>query len=131
MGFGKSLKKVAKSVKNVVKNPVGTITGAAAGAGTGFLVGGPVGAAVGAGIGAAGAATVQGASEYERISKVQDAEKEQRKADLVAKNTRQYGWGSMAEVVEARRKKQQQLAESGEGQATGLASLIGKGKTLG
>lgn len=56
---------------------------------------------------------------------------EQRQADLVEENTRKYGFGSLSELAEARRKKQQQLAERGEGQATGLSSLIGKGKTLG
>ena len=78
----------------------------------------------------------QAAKKAEAAAKQQQAQMEkeraeQRQADLIAENTRQYGWGSMVEVVEARRKKQQQLAERGEGQATGLSSLIGKGKTLG
>lgn len=83
---------------------------------------------------ATGGASLAATADAGRRTQNQMESKEraaQQQADLVAENTRKYGWGSMAEVVEARRKKQQQLDERGEGRVTGLSGLIGKGKTLG
>lgn len=123
MGFLKAIKKAVKQVvggaKTVLKDPL-SINGLEAATGIAYAP------ATG------GRSLVATADAGRRVQNQAEKEREaQRQADLVAENTRQYGWGSMAEVVEARRKKQKQLEESGEGQATGLSSLIGKGKTLG
>jgi hypothetical protein len=124
MGFKKAIKKAVKQVtggvKKFVSDPLSK-EGLEAGAGIALAP------ATG------GASLAATADAGRRVQNQMESEERaaQQQADLVAENTRQYGWGSMAEVVEARRKKQKQLEERGEGQATGLASLIGKGKTLG
>ena len=128
MGFG--LKKIVKSIKKAGKQVVGGVKTFASDPFS------KEGLEAGAGIALApatgGASLAATADAGRRVQNQMEKERaEQRQADLIAENTRQYGWGSMVEVVEARRKKQQQLAERGEGQATGLSSLIGKGKTLG
>ena len=124
MGLKKAIKKAVKHVtggiKTAIENPT-SMKGLEAA--TGVVLAAPTG-------GASLEATAEVGNRAENKAIKEEAEM-QRQADLVAENTRQYGWGSMAEVVEARRKKQQQLAERGERQATGLSSLIGRGKTLG
>ena len=130
MGFGKALKKAVKHVvggtEAFLKNPTSK-EGLEAGAGMAIagLSGGTIGGSL------AGASLAADAGRRVENKEQKKVAEEMQQADLVAENTRQYGWGSLSELAEARRKKQQQLEERGEGQATGLASLIGKGKTLG
>lgn len=118
--FKKAVKQVAGGVKKFVSDPFSK-EGLEAGAGIALAP------ATG------GASLAATADAGRRVQNQAESEERaaQRQADLVAENIRQYGWGSMAEVVEARRKKQKQLEERGEQQATGLASLIRKGKTFG
>lgn len=129
MGFG--LKKIVKSIKKAGKQVVGGVKTFASDPLSKEGLEAGAGIALAPATGGASLAATADAGRRVQNQAESEARAEQRQADLVAENTRQYGWGSMAEVVEARRKKQQQLAERGEGQATGLASLIGKGKTLG
>ena len=42
-----------------------------------------------------------------------------------------YGYDSMADLVAARKRKQQQLNEQEGTRATGISSLVGRGSTLG
>ena len=50
----------------------------------------------------------------------------QQRADL----EQYYGYGSLAEIASAKKKKEEELGQVGQ-KTTGLASLIGKGTTLG
>lgn len=131
MGF--SVKSVTKAVKKVTKQVAG---GAKAFAKNPTSLEG-----IEAGVGLMGIPFTMGSSlaltseagrgVEKRHAKEEEQRAAQREAELVEENKKQYGWGSMAEVIQARKKKQQELEERGETQASGLAGLIGKGKTLG
>lgn len=129
MGFG--LKKIVKPIKKAVKQVVGGVKTAASDPFSKEGLEAGVGIALAPATG--GTSLTATADAGRRVQNQMESEERaaQQQADLVEENTRQYGWGSLSELAEARRKKQQQLAERGERQATGLASLIGKGKTLG
>ena len=131
MGFGKSLKKavkkvtnnVASSAKTLVTNPLskeGLVAAASLGLATATS-----GASLAAPAlmdskknGSSGGST-SGASAQNDLTTPNDSVKEK------------YGWGSMAELIEARKKKEAELAGRESSRVSGISSLIGRGSTLG
>ena len=118
MGFGKSL---SKAVKKATKQIVG---------GAKDIISDPVSAA-----GVAAAPFTGGASLVATSAGLLKKKGLKETTGTTASNQEdiqgKYGWGSMAELIEARKKKEQELASRSEGRVSGISSLIGRGTTLG
>jgi len=114
----KSLKRVISGAKTIAKNPLSKEGLMAAGA---FATGGMAGGLM--------------ASEYtgeRRATQVGDERFAQYQQAVLQQNTQQaYGYNTMADLVAARKRKAQQLANREESRATGISSLVGRGSTLG
>lgn len=128
MGLGGSIKKsVKKAVKHVtsgaksmVKNPL-SLEGAvgAASVATGGLAGGVL---------ASGALGMeQEKQEKSLASEVAKARQAAQEEDYMSK----YGWKNMAELVKARKKKEEELSTEARERGGGVGTLIGRGTTLG
>ena len=116
--FKKSLKRVISGAKTIAKNPLSKEGLMAAGAmATGGMTGGLL------------------ASEYageRRATQLSDENAAQYQQAVLQQNTQKaYGYNTMADLVAARKRKEQQLASREETRATGISSLIGRGSTLG
>ena len=127
MGWGSIKKSVKKTVKHVssgaksmVKNPL-SLEGAvgAASLATGGLVGGAV------------SAGVFGAEKEKKEKSLAAAVEKARQAAQEEDYMSKYGWKSMAELVKARKKKEEELAGQTRERSGGVGTLIGTGTTLG
>lgn len=129
MGFG--IKSITKSAKKVVKQVAGGVKtfasdplskeGLEAGAGLALAP-------------ATGGASLAATADAGRRVQNQAAKEEEamiQKADLEAQNVQTYGFKNAVELAKARKKKAEELGEREETRATGIGSLIGRGKTLG
>jgi hypothetical protein len=124
MGLGKALKKAVKQVTTGIKtfaNDPLSKEGIEAGVGVGLAP------ATG---GTSLAATADaGRRTINQAVKEEDAMREQ--AELEQQNVQTYGFKNAVELAQARKKKQEELEGREETRATGISSLIGRGKTLG
>lgn len=121
MGLKKLVKKAVKhvvgGVKTFVKDPLSK-EGLEAGVGIAMLP-------------ETGGAFLEDAGRRTEKKAVAEEAKQQAQAALVAENKSKYGYESLAELAEARRRKQKQLEEREGTRVTGLSGLIGSGTTLG
>lgn len=116
----KAVKQVVGGVKTFVKDPLSK-EGLEAG----------VGIAMSPATGGASLSLTEDAGRRTEKKAVAEEAKQQAQAALVAENKSKYGYESLAELAEARRKKQKQIEQREGTRVTGLSGLIGSGTTLG
>lgn len=124
MGIGKSIKKavkkVSKGIKTFIKDPLSK-EGLTAAAGVALA---PA---------TAGASLVATANSGNSLQKEEEAQKQsqQKKADLEEKNMQMYGFKSLVDLENAKKKKMQELEGRHTSRASGIGSLIGQNNLLG
>ena len=124
MGLKKALKKAVKQVVGGVKtfasDPLSK-EGLEAG----------VGLALAPATGGASLTATADAGRRVQNQAIKEEDAIRQQGELEQQNIQTYGFKNAVELAQARKKKQEELAGREETRATGIGSLIGRGKTLG
>ena len=127
MGLKKAFKKTVKNVvsgtKGIVKNP--TDVNSWVGATGAYLA--PVTGGVSLALTERAGSNINKMEELRRKSGSAQAELEEERNQMQGA----FGYSKVSDLINARKKKQEELGEREETRATGIGSLIGRGKTLG